>query len=145
MVNDRADIALLSGADGVHVGQDDLSPSAVRRVIGDRLLLGYSTHNEAQLRAAASEPVDYVALGPIFGTASKHNPDPVVGLQELARLAPLAGERPLVAIGGLTLDTARQALAAGASSCAVISDWMPSAVGGLDSAWRERLRAWVEL
>ncbi|MBI1353856.1 MAG: thiamine phosphate synthase [Acidobacteria bacterium] len=144
VINDRADIALLAGADGVHVGQDDLPPEAVRRVIGDRLFLGYSTHNRAQLEAAAAEPIDYVALGPVFATASKENPDPRVGLEELARLAPSAGARPLVAIGGITLETAPAVLAAGAAACAVISDWMPRN-GKLDSDWRQHLESWVRL
>ncbi len=137
VVNDRTDIALLAGADGVHVGQADLPPRAVRSIAGERLLVGLSTHNEAQLRAAVDEPIDCVALGPIFGTASKKDADPRVGLEELRRLAPLAS-RPLIAIGGVTLETAGSVLEAGASSCAVISDWM-------QGDWRGRARAWAEL
>ena len=123
VVNDRADIARLLGA-VLHVGQDDLPPAAARRVIGPELGLGFSTHNEAQLRAAAQEPVDYVALGPVFGTASKDNPDPVVGLEELRRLRPLA-LLPLVAIGGVTRANAVSVLEAGADSVAVIGDLYP--------------------
>lgn len=121
IINDRTDIALMLGADGVHVGQDDLPPSAVRAVAGDRLLIGYSTHNSEQVLAANSEPVDYLAIGPIFATASKENPGPVVGTAGLARLRALT-RKPLVAIGGITRSNARQTIEAGADSLAVISD-----------------------
>lgn len=120
VVNDRADVARLTGA-ALHLGQDDLPPSAARKIVGPDLLIGFSTHNERQLRDAASEPVDYLALGPIFGTATKENPDPVVGLDELRRLRALT-DRPLVAIGGITRATAGAVLAAGADSIAVIGD-----------------------
>ena len=123
VVNDRADLATLLGT-ALHLGQDDLPPTAARRVTGPETLIGFSTHNERQLRAAQSEPVDYLALGPIFGTGSKQNPDPTVGLDELRRLRPLT-ERPLVAIGGITRDNARDVLAAGANSLAVIGDLFP--------------------
>src|SRR5208282_3667328 len=118
VVNDRADVARLTGA-ALHLGQDDLPPSAARKIMGPDLLIGLSTHNERQLRAAAGEPVDYLAIGPIFGTATKENPDPVVGLDELCRLRPLT-DRPLVAIGGITRAHAAEVLAAGADSIAVI-------------------------
>src|SRR6266851_1733244 len=88
VVNDRADIARLVGA-ALHLGQDDLPPADARRIAGAQMLIGYSTHNESQLRAAAAEPVDYLAFGPIFGTASKENPDPVAGVEELRRLRAL--------------------------------------------------------
>src|SRR5258708_29563819 len=114
VVNDRADLARLVGA-AVHLGQDDLPPAAVRRVLGAAGAIGFSTHNEAQLRAAAAEPVDYIALGPIFGTASKENPDPVVGLAELRRLRPLTTP-PLVAIGGITPANALSVIAAHADA-----------------------------
>jgi thiamine-phosphate pyrophosphorylase len=120
VVNDRADVARLTGT-ALHLGQHDLPPSAARRILGPDLPIGFSTHNEDQLRAAASEPVDYLAIGPIFGTATKENPDPVVGLDELRRLRPLT-DRPLVAIGGITRDRAPEVLAAGANSVAVIGD-----------------------
>ena len=87
VMNDRADLAKLFGA-ALHLGQDDLLPSVARRVIGPDAIVGYSTHNEAQLRAACDEPADYLALGPIFGTVTKENPDPTVGLDELRRLRP---------------------------------------------------------
>jgi len=120
VVNDRADLAAISGA-ALHLGQDDLTPSAARKVVGGKTLIGFSTHNEAQLRAAAEEPANYLALGPIFGTASKQNPDPIVGTGELRRLRPLT-DRPLVAIGGITRANAQSVLAAGADSVAIIGD-----------------------
>lgn len=120
VMNDRADIARLTKA-ALHLGQDDLPPSAARKILGPDLIVGFSTHNEQQLRAAASEPVDYLAIGPIFGTATKENPDPVVGLDELRRLRALT-DRPLVAIGGITRARATEVLAAGADSIAVIGD-----------------------
>ena len=123
VVNDRADMAMLLGA-AVHIGQDDLPPADARGLLGNELRIGFSTHNEAQLRAAAAEPVDYVALGPIFATGSKANPDPVTGTAELARLR-LLSRRPLAAIGGITRENARAVLEAGADSVAVIGDLYP--------------------
>jgi thiamine-phosphate pyrophosphorylase len=122
IINDRADIALALEADGVHLGQDDLPPAAARRFLGDRLIIGYSTHDLAQVEAAARLSVDYVAFGPVFPTRSKENPDAVVGLSLLARArAVLDAAIPLVAIGGITRENARATLAAGADSVAVIS------------------------
>lgn len=137
-INDRADIARLLGA-GLHLGQDDLAPADARRVLGDGGFVGFSTHNEAQLRAAAAEPVEYLALGPIFGTATKVNPDPIVGLEELRRLRPLT-DRPLVAIGGITRANARSVIEAGADSVAVIGDLFPE-----DGKIRERVEEWISL
>jgi thiamine-phosphate pyrophosphorylase len=138
IVNDRADLALLAGA-GLHLGQEDLPPSEARRLIGRAAILGFSTHNEHQLRAAANEPVDYVAFGPIFGTASKENPDPVVGFTEVRRLRPLTN-RPLVAIGGITRATAPAVLEAGADSVAVIGDLFPE-----DGKVRARVEEWLRI
>ena len=138
VVNDRADLAALTGA-ALHLGQDDLTPSAARKVVGMKTLIGFSTHNESQLRAAATEPADYLALGPIFGTASKQNPDPVVGLDELRRLRPLT-DRPLVAIGGITLANAQSVLDAGADSVAIIGDLFAE-----NANVRVRTREWVSL
>jgi thiamine-phosphate pyrophosphorylase len=124
LVNDRADIARMSGAAGVHVGQEDFTPADARLVVGDRAIVGLSTHNREQLRAAASEPVDYLAIGPVFDTSSKEHPDPVVGLDGLRSLkatVDLRG-RPLVGIGGITLDRAPSVIEAGADVVAVISD-----------------------
>jgi thiamine-phosphate pyrophosphorylase len=136
VINDRADLAKLFSAI-LHLGQDDLPPSAARHVTGADAVIGFSTHNETQLRAAAREPVDYLALGPVFGTATKENPDPTVGLDELRRLRPLTAG-PLVAIGGITLTNASQAIAAGADSVAVIGDLFPES-GSL----RARVEQWV--
>jgi thiamine-phosphate pyrophosphorylase len=120
VVNDRADLAALTGA-ALHLGQDDLTPGTARKVVGKETLIGFSTHNDSQLRATAAEPADYLALGPIFDTGSKKNPDPVVGLVELRRLRPLTN-RPLVAIGGITRTNAQVVLDAGADSVAIIGD-----------------------
>jgi thiamine-phosphate pyrophosphorylase len=123
VINDRADLARIFGA-GLHLGQDDLKPSQARSVTGPQTCIGYSTHSEAQLRSAACEPADYLAFGPIFGTTSKENPDPTVGLAELSRVRPLT-DRPLVAIGGITRENARSVIEAGADSIAVIGDLFP--------------------
>ena len=121
VVNDRADIARIAGADGLHVGQDDLAGTDARAVVGPGVLLGVSTHNLDQLAAAATEAVDYLAIGPVFPTRTKDNPDPVVGL-EMVRRARAATTRPLVAIGGITRANARSVVEAGADGVAVISD-----------------------
>jgi thiamine-phosphate pyrophosphorylase len=121
IINDRVDIALALGADGVHLGQDDLPPAAARRLLGERAIIGFSTHSVEQARRAASLPVDYLAIGPIFRTSSKENPDAVVGLEGLRRVRRAAGSVPLVAIGGITLETAPEVIAAGADAIAVIS------------------------
>jgi thiamine-phosphate pyrophosphorylase len=141
VIDDRADIAILLDA-GVHVGQDDLPPQDARRLIGPGRLLGFSTHNEAQLRAAAAEPVDYVAFGPIFGTSSKEKPDPLVGLEELRRLRTME-TRPLVAIGGITRENALAVLEAGADSVAVIGDLLPAEC--TFESMRERMEQWQNL
>jgi thiamine-phosphate pyrophosphorylase len=138
VINDRADIARLLDA-ALHLGQDDLSPVDARRVLGDGSVIGLSTHNESQLRAAAGEPVDYVAVGPIFGTSTKLNPDPVVGIDELRRLRPLT-DRPMVAIGGITRANARSVIEAGADSVAVVSDLFPD-----DGNIRGRVEEWISL
>jgi len=138
VVNDRADLARLFGA-ALHLGQDDLPPAAARSVTGPQTIVGFSTHNEAQLRAAANEPVNYLALGPIFGTSTKENPDAVVGLEELRRLRPLTN-RPLVAIGGITRATARAVREAGADSLAIVADLFPD-----DGKLRRRTEEWIKL
>jgi thiamine-phosphate pyrophosphorylase len=140
VLNDRADLAALLDA-AVHLGQEDLTPEQARRVMGSSVI-GYSTHNEAQLRSSNDQPADYVALGPIFQTLSKRNPDPVVSVLELKRLRSLTG-RPLVAIGGITRENADAALAAGADSVAVIGDLCPRE--GDRAALRERAREWMRL
>ena len=130
IINDRLDICLAAGADGVHLGQDDLSPEAARRVFnsikdGKQRTIGYSTHNLDQVREADSLPIDYIAIGPIFTTASKANPDPVVGVEGV-RQARRITQKPLVAIGGITRRNCRQVTEAGADAVAVISDLFES-------------------
>lgn len=141
IVNDRADIAKLLGA-GLHVGQDDLAPSDARALLGDEATIGYSTHNAAQLRDAAAEPVDYMALGPIFGTSTKRNPDPLVGIDELRRCRALV-EKPLVAIGGITRGNVRAVFAAGADAVAVIADLLPERATVADV--RHRIEEWCSI
>jgi len=137
VVNDRADLAKLFNA-ALHLGQDDLLPSIARRVVGSDTMVGFSTHNETQLRAANEEPADYLALGPLFGTVTKENPDPTVGLDDFRRLRPLS-KRPLVAIGGITRANAMQAIDAGADSVAVIGDLFP-ADGNISARTEEWIR-----
>lgn len=120
IMNDRADIAALLGC-GLHLGQQDLAPQDARKVVPAGTVTGLSTHNEDQLRSGNDEPVDYLAIGPIFRTASKLNPDPVVGIEELPRLRAVT-RKPLVAIGGITRETAPTVLQAGADAVAVIGD-----------------------
>ena len=124
IVNDRADIARLAGADGVHVGQNDLAPSAVRPLVGTGCVVGVSTHTIEQIDAAVLEPVDYVAVGPVFGTSTKVSAYEAVGLERVRDAAKKAHARglPIVAIGGITLDRAEDVIGAGAASVAVISD-----------------------
>jgi thiamine-phosphate pyrophosphorylase len=121
IVNDRADVALLSAADGVHVGQDDLSVELARRVLAAGQRVGLSTHTRAQFEEAEATSADYIAFGPIFPTGSKERPDPVVGLDRLREMRGLT-RKPLVAIGGITLDNAASVIEAGADSVAVIHD-----------------------
>jgi thiamine-phosphate pyrophosphorylase len=121
IMNDRADLCLAADFDGVHVGQDDLSPEAVRAIIGPDRWLGVSTHNPEQLREADLTSGDYLAIGPVFATSSKENPDPVVGLEGVRRARALT-RKPLVAIGGITRANAASVIEAGADSVAVISD-----------------------
>lgn len=121
IINDRPDIAAMVGAGGVHVGQDDLPPSEARKICGSGRWVGVSTHNLEQVRAAVDAPVDYIALGPIFPTSSKKKPDPVVGTT-LIREARKLTQKPIVAIGGITLERAPEVYAAGANSVAVIRD-----------------------
>ena len=120
IINDRADIARLSGADGVHVGQDDLSVEDARRIVGPGAIVGLSTHDDAQIDAAARTSATYIAVGPIYGTATKQTGYSARGLDLVRRAAQMG--RPVVAIGGITLDRAPEVLAAGAASVAVISE-----------------------
>jgi thiamine-phosphate pyrophosphorylase len=138
VVNDRPDIAFAAEASGVHVGQEDLSVEAARSVIGAGKLLGVSTHNLEQFRHAASTSADYVAVGPVFSTSTKANPDPVVGIELIRRIRPLTG-KPIVAIGGITLESSAEVIRAGADSVAVISDILLAPDAGL------RARQYIEL
>ena len=141
IVNDRADFAMLLEA-GLHVGQDDLAPRDARRLLGSAAAIGFSSHNAAQLAAAGGEPVDYVALGPMFATGSKENPDPVVGVEELRRVRSLI-DKPLVAIGGITLANAEGVWGAGADSVAVIGGMIPESPTA--RALRRRMEQWQAL
>jgi thiamine-phosphate pyrophosphorylase len=121
LVNDRADVAFLAGATGVHVGQEDLGVEEARRVIGASKWIGVSTHNLEQFERAAATSADYIAVGPVFSTSTKANPDPVVGIEFIRRTRPLT-DKPIVAIGGITLEHAAEVVEAGADSVAVIGD-----------------------
>jgi thiamine-phosphate pyrophosphorylase len=121
VVNDRADVAALAGARGVHVGQDDLGVEQARVVMGDEKWVGVSTHNAAQFRGALETSADYIAVGPVFATGSKENPDPVVGVGFVSETRAMT-DRPMVAIGGITLERAAEVIEAGADSVAIISD-----------------------
>jgi thiamine-phosphate pyrophosphorylase len=141
IVNDRADIALLLEA-GLHVGQDDLAPADARRLLGPDAVIGFSSHNPGQVRAAAAEPVSYVAFGPLYPTTSKRNPDPVTGIERLKECRALV-DKPLVAIGGITRQTAPAVLAAGADAVAVIRDLLPSDLSS--QSLRSRMEEWQQL
>jgi len=138
VVNDRADVALAAEASGVHVGQEDLGAEAARSVIGDGKLLGVSTHNLEQFKQAAATSADYVAVGPVFSTSTKANPDPVVGIELIRQVRSLT-DKPIVAIGGITLERAAEVIRAGADSVAVISDILLAPDAG------KRARQYVEL
>lgn len=138
VMNDWPDLAVKAGFDGVHVGQTDLTPAEARTIVGPDRAVGISTHNAMQLRAANASPVDYVGFGPVYPTATKQNPDPVVGLEGV-RMARSLTQKPLVAIGGITAENAPEVWAAGADSVAVIS-----AVFGPDFDPSERVRRFVQ-
>jgi thiamine-phosphate pyrophosphorylase len=140
VINDRADYAKLLGA-ALHIGQDDLPPVAARKIIGDEVM-GLSTHNKRQLSFGNDEAVEYLSLGPIFNTTSKQNPDPVVGLEGLKTLRPLT-EKPLVAIGGITLENAPEIFEAGANAVAVISGFLPEKYS--KGALQKRAAEWLEI
>jgi thiamine-phosphate pyrophosphorylase len=139
IVNDRADVARLSHADGVHVGQEDLSPEQVRAVCGADVIVGLSTHTAEQMAAAVQAPIDYLAIGPIFGTSTKDTGYSAVGVTRVAEAVAVASPRqlPVVAIGGITLGRARSIVEAGAASVAVIGDLLTS--GNPEARVREYL------
>jgi thiamine-phosphate pyrophosphorylase len=130
IINDRVDICLAADADGVHLGQDDLSPESARKIFDSvkderNRVIGFSTHNLAQVREADTLPIDYIAIGPVFATGTKANPDPMIGLEGV-RQGRQATRKPLVAIGGITRQNCSQVKAAGADAVAVISDLLES-------------------
>jgi thiamine-phosphate pyrophosphorylase len=126
IINDRVDITLALRADGAHLGQEDLPPEAARQILGPDALIGFSTHNLEQAKQAAHMPVDYVAIGPIFPTATKKSENPPVGLEGLRLLRQTLGPIPIIAIGGITSQNIELVLGAGAHAAAVISDiWTP--------------------
>ena len=127
IVNDRVDLAAISGAAGTHVGQDDVPPAAARRILGIGAVIGYSTHTAEQVAAAAREPISYLAIGPVFGTSTKSTGYEAVGLDLVGVTAHLAGGIPVVGIGGITLDTAARVIEAGATAVAVITDLLADA------------------
>jgi thiamine-phosphate pyrophosphorylase len=141
VMNDRADFAMLLRC-WLHLGQDDLPPLDARKILPARSIIGFSTHNERQLREADREPVDYLAFGPIFETRSKQNPDPVAGVEELKRVRPFTG-KPLVAIGGITRERAAAVRAAGADSIGVVNDIIPEECS--KKTVRERTEEWLQL
>jgi len=140
IINDRADIALMSEADGVHLGQDDMPPEAARRLLGDGKIIGYSTHSVEQAIDAAKLAVDYIAIGPIFQTDTKTDPDPVVGVESIEAVRAAIGIVPLVAIGGIDLSNIAAVLDAGADSVAMIGAIFSHPLG-LEQAMREALIA----
>ena len=142
IVNDRADVAVLCDAGGVHVGQEDLSAEDARAICGGGRWVGVSTHNIEQFRAALETSADYIAVGPVFATATKKNPDPVVGLDLVARARAMT-RKPIVAIGGITAENADSVYRAGADSIAVIRDLMASGKPGARAAEYLRIAAKV--
>lgn len=140
IINDRADIAVATRADGVHLGQDDLPPEAARRILGNDAIVGYSTHSLEQAQRALSLPIDYLAIGPIFATTSKNDTEPIVGLEGLRSVVRVANRLPIVAIGGITQENARSVIDAGATSVAVIS-----ALVAEEDSISQRTRQLIEL
>jgi thiamine-phosphate pyrophosphorylase len=121
IINDRVDLALALGADGAHLGENDLPPAAARAILGPNAIIGFSTHSVEQAVDAISLPVDYIAIGPVFATRTKENPDDVVGIDGVKAVRAAIGEFPLVAIGGIDLSSVHAVIAAGADSAAIVS------------------------
>jgi len=138
IVNDRVDVARITGAAGVHLGQSDIGVVEARRILGPDRIIGFSTHNLDQALAASKLPADYIAVGPIFPTSTKSDAEPVVGLEKLATICK-AVQKPVVAIGGIRLENAAEVLAAGPHSIAVVSDLLAAA------DIRARVREWINL
>jgi len=137
IVNDRVDVARITGAAGVHLGQRDIGVVEARRILGPGQIIGFSTHNLEQALAASKLPADYIAVGPIFPTSTKLNAEPVVGLEKLATICK-AVQKPVVAIGGIRLENAAEVLAAGPHSIAVVSDLLSAA------DIQARVREWID-
>ncbi len=121
IINDRIDIAMMTKADGVHLGQDDLPPASARRIMGEDAVIGISTHNVEQVKQASEQPIDYIAFGPIFDTATKSDREPITGLKALAEIRKLIPDIPIVAIGGINHENIKDVLDAGADCVAVIN------------------------
>ena len=142
VINDRVDIALALRADGVHLGQDDLPPAAARRILGENAIIGFSTHGVSQAIEAVGLPVDYVAIGPVYATGSKENPDETVGTEGVRRVREAIGDFPLVAIGGVAPENSAEVFAAGADSLAVIKSVLfpPENIENNLRSWLSNLR-----
>jgi thiamine-phosphate pyrophosphorylase len=139
ILNDRVHLCAITAADGLHIGQEDMPPDEARRMLGEERLLGVSTHNAEQLRAVlATGAADYVAIGPVFGTQSKRNPDPLIGLDGVASARALT-HLPLVAIGGITQENAPTVIEAGADAVGVISALLPEGGHSTDERLRDFL------
>ena len=136
IINDRADITMTLGADGVHLGQDDLPPAEARALLGADAIIGFSTHSIRQATAALDLPINYLAFGPIFRTASKNSPDPIVGLDALEQVCRLAGPLPVVAIGGIDAANLTSVFAAGAASAAMIGAFISGSMS-IEKLFRE--------
>lgn len=136
IVNDRVDIAMAAGADGVHLGQSDLSPADARKLMGEAAIIGFSAHSIEQARHALALPIDYLAIGPIFDTRTKADPDPTVGVEMIRRVRLVIGEMPLVAIGGISSGDLQDVLEAGADSAAIISG-LAGAPAGIGARFQE--------
>jgi len=135
IMNDRADLCLAAGFDGLHLGQDDLSPAAARLVIGPDAVVGFSTHSPRQVAEADAMPLDYVAVGPVFATSTKANADPVIGIEGVSTARALT-RKPLVAIGGITRANCRSVIEAGADSVAIIADLLRDPRGAVEEFLR---------
>ncbi|MDQ3374924.1 MAG: thiamine phosphate synthase [Acidobacteriota bacterium] len=122
IINDRVDIALAAGAGGVHLGQDDLPPARAREILGENAIIGFSTHNPEQAARAVKLPIDYLAIGPVFATATKENAEEPLGIEGVKRVREAIGNFPMVAIGGITFENFREIISAGANSVAIINN-----------------------
>lgn len=143
LINDRVDIALAAKADGVHLGQTDLPPTAARQILGENAIIGYSTHSLEQAMKASKLPLDYIAVGSIFQTTTKEKPEAILGLENLRQVRVALKDFPLVAIGGITAEDAHLVIEAGADSIALISALIkdPDAISETTKNFTEKLAA----